>query len=202
MTATMQWKTVGSINGATAVLLYFAAAFLPLPEALGYLTAFGFGPLLAVGFLGMGHHFRAGSAARLAEIAALFGQAGGFIVLIMLTVQQALFASMASARTVPNPDTVALVNTVQLGIDVAWDMAVGVAVVLFGLVWLSACRGLWRLLGLAGVVLGGLLIGFNLWFFPSPPVESGSVDWGPFVAIWLLLAFVGLSWQPTSVEQP
>lgn len=196
------WGNVAAISGATAVLLYFAAAFLPLPEALGYLTAFGFGPLLAVGFLGMGHHFRAGSSAKLAEIAALFGQAGGFIVLTMLTVQQALFASMASAHTTADPDTVALVNTVQLGLDVAWDMAVGSAVVLFGMVWLMGCRGLWRLLGLAGVVLGGLLIGFNLWFFPTPPVESGSIDWGPFVAMWLLLAFVGLSWQPTSVEQP
>lgn len=53
MAGTVQWKVVGAISGMTASLLYCAAAFLPLPDALGYAAACYLGPLLAVGFLGL-----------------------------------------------------------------------------------------------------------------------------------------------------
>jgi heme/copper-type cytochrome/quinol oxidase subunit 2 len=51
-----------------------------------------------------------------------------------------------------------------------------------------------------GIVLGVLLLGFNLRWFPVPPAESESIDWGPFVALWMMAVFVLLVRQARSAR--
>ena len=51
-------------------------------------------------------------------------------------------------------------------------------------------RGLGFFLVLAALLLGALLLGFNLWTFPIPPEAAGTIDWGPFCALWMLVAYV------------
>jgi hypothetical protein len=66
------------------------------------------------------------------------------------------------------------------------------AVILFGVAMLGR-PGLGRIMGGLGITLGALLLGFNLWFFPAPPASASSIDWGPFVALWLLAVFAMLA---------
>jgi hypothetical protein len=75
--------------------------------------------------------------------------------------------------------------------DVAWDVLISAAVILFGIGMLSHER-FGRIFGSAGIILGALLLVFNLWYFPSPPAAAGSIDWGPAVALWLLIVSLQL----------
>jgi len=133
----------------------------------------------------------------LVQIAAIFAIADGITVLIMLSRQQAIFGVMKRAIEHASEPASADVyrkveeglNAVHLGMDVAWDVLISAAVILFGIGMLRHPK-FGRVMGALGIVLGGLLLGFNLWYFPVPPASANSIDWGPFVALWLLATFI------------
>lgn len=195
--SSLAWIRAGAICGMASFAMYLLAVFAPLPEVAGYGAAFAFGPLLGIGLVGMRELVALERPGPLVDAGALLGFAGGVTLLIMLTVQQSIFSltARAIARAGESPDADVLrrvregLNSVQLGIDVAWDVLIGAAVVLFGLAMLRHPR-FGRAFGGIGVALGVVLLAFNLWYFPVPPGESGSIDWGPFVALWMLVAFV------------
>jgi hypothetical protein len=193
------WARIGGAAGVIAVASYLAAAFVPMPDVLALSAAFAFGPLLAVGCVGLHRGSPAWSGRPLAQIAAGLAVAAGATVLSMLSVQQAVFATVRNLRgagasgDVASVDALAaLGNAVHLGIDVAWDVLISAAVILFGVAMLGR-PGMGRIMGALGVALGALLLGFNLWYFPEPPASANSIDWGPFVALWLLVTFVTLA---------
>ena len=195
--STLAWIRIGGVAGILSIVSYAAAAFAPLPDVAGYLAAFAFGPLVAVGSLGLRALLGLERRGPLVDIAALFGAAAGVTVLIMLTVQQSIFALSARALEAAGdaPDAAAIrqmrqgLNSIHLGIDVAWDVLIATAVALFGTAMLRHPR-FGRLFGGLGILLGLLLLGFNLWHFPVPPANAESIDWGPFVALWMLATFV------------
>ena len=135
------WMRAGTICGFAGGLAYALAAFAPLPDTAAYAAAFAFGPLLALGLVGLYHGVATEGTGPLLQSAVILGVAGGMTVLIMLTAQQAIFALMgdaiAGAADAAAADTYRKVregvNAVQLGIDVAWDVMIGVSVVLFAL---------------------------------------------------------------------
>ena len=195
--SSLAWIRTGGVCGLLGIASYLAAAFAPLPDVAAYAAAFAFGPLLAVGLAGARHLLVLERPGPLVDVAALFGVAAGFTVLAMLTVQQAIFgrsaAAIAAAGETPDAQVLRQVrdglNSVHLGLDVAWDVLIATSVLLFGLAMLRHPR-FGHVLGGLGVALGALLLGFNLWFFPTPPASAGSIDWGPFVALWSLAVFV------------
>lgn len=201
----VSWMRVGAACGFAGGLAYALAAFAPLPETAGYAAAFAFGPLLSLGLVGLYHGVSSEGPSPLTQGAALLGIAGGFTVLIMLTVQQSIFALSGRAiAAAPDPSQADLlrqvregVNAVQLGLDVAWDVMIGSSVVLFGIAMVRH-PAYGRVVGGIGVGLGLLLLAFNLRHFPVPPAESASIDWGPFVALWMMLVFVLLVRQARS----
>jgi hypothetical protein len=189
---TRSWTRVGAVCGFAAGLAYFSAAFLPLPAVLGYAAAFGFGPLLAIGLTGLYHCLAAERPGPLLQIAVILAIAGGITVLLMLTTQQAIFALLKpAAPSAPPVDEVLKkgLNAVHFGLDVAWDVLISAAAILFG-IGMTRHRSFGKVMGGAGIALGSLLLGFNLWYFPTPPANAGSIDWGPFVALWALAVFV------------
>lgn len=203
----VRWMRVGAACGFAGGLAYALAAFAPLPDLPGYAAAFAFGPLLSLGLVGLYHGVSSEGPSPLSQGAAILGVAGGFTVLIMLTVQQAGFAlsdrAIAAASDPAQAEVLRQVrggvNAVQLGLDVAWDMMIGSSVVLFGIAMLRH-PAYGRVVGGFGILLGVLLLGFNLRWFPVPPAESASIDWGPFVALWMMAVFVLLVRQGRSVR--
>ena len=195
----ISWIRVGWVCGFLGVVMYLLAAFAPLPDTLSYAAAFSFGPLLAVGAIGLYHCLALYRNSPLLQIAALFAIAGGVTVLLMLCTQQAIFSVTRSAAYQAAEQSNKEIydhlkqglNSVQLGMDVAWDVLISTSVILFGIAMLGHPR-FGKIIGSLGILLGGLCLVFNLYYFPAPPAAAGSIDWGPFVALWLVVVFVFL----------
>jgi len=193
----LSWMRAGGVCGLLGIGAYLAAVFAPLPDTLAYTAAFAFGPLLAIGAAGLYHCLALERRGPLLQVAAIAAIAGGVTVLIMLSTQQAIFSMMERAIAEASDSATADVyrkvadglNAVHLGIDVAWDVLISVAVILYGFAMMGHPK-FGRVMGALGVALGGLLLGFNLWYFPVPPAGAHSIDWGPFVALWMLATFV------------
>lgn len=189
------WMKTGGVCGILSIASYLAAAFVPMPDTLSYLAAFAFGPLLAIGAIGLYHGLSMEKKSPLTQIAAIFSVGAGFTVLAMLTIQQAIFAQIKDGAEKIGKDVHRQIfdglNAVHFGIDIAWDVLISTAVILFGISMLRDVK-FGKLLGLSGILSGSLLLGFNLWSFPVPPIDSGSIDWGPAVALWLIAAFIQL----------
>ena len=184
------WIITGGLCGIAAILAYFGAAFLPLPDAAGLVLAFAFGPLVSIASLGLVHAVEQGTPRVGARIACFLGASAGVTVLAMLTVQQALFA--ASGR-VPESDSsraalMELGNAVHFGLDIAWDCLIAASITLFAIhLWRVSLLG--KVLSITGVLCGVLLFGINMAAFPDPPDSIGMLDMGPFCALWMLVVY-------------
>ncbi len=204
------WIKTGAICGLLSGGLYFTVAFIPMPDMLVYIAAFAFGPLLAIGCTGLYYFLSATDESPRLQIAVVSAIAGGVTLLLMLTVQQSIFSVLEKTPAESSAEIKAVgerinkgLNNVQLGMDVAWDVLIFTATILFGYSMIKR-KGFWKIVGFIGLALGLLLLGFNLFYFPIPPADAGSIDWGPFVAIWYMVVSVILlssrELLPKSVE--
>jgi hypothetical protein len=91
--------------------------------------------------------------------------------------------------TVDQPD--AALRAVWWGLDVAWDLYIGTGTILFALCMFGR-RGLGAWLGVPGLLIGALLLIFNIVTFPNPPANTGLVDPGLLVGLWYLVVYVRL----------
>lgn len=184
-------------GGAAATLDYIIIAALPVPARLGTLMFFAFGPLIVMGMLGLAAYLELRGQRVSVTLARVFGIAAGVLVNLMAVVQMSgreyfqrfIAEAPDAAAKAALRQQLKGVFTVQLGIDVSWDIFICLATMLFGYGMLRA-GGVERWLGAAGIVAGGLLLVFNLATFPVPPGEAGSVDLGPVVGMWFLLAAI------------
>ncbi len=188
---TRTWILTGGICGVAGVLAYFGAAFLPLPDRIGLVLAFAFGPMVSVASLGLAYAVEAGSPRVGTRIAAFIGAAAGITVLGMLAVQQALFAAY---ERIPEADAartslIALGDAIHFGLDIAWDCLISASIALFAIhMWRSPQFG--KVFSMIGLACGLLLFGVNIAAFPAPPDSIGWLDMGPFCALWMLAVYV------------
>jgi hypothetical protein len=196
LTYAAAWMKTGSICGLLSMLVYFAAAFIPMPPVLSYATAFAIGPLLAIGCAGLFYFLIHDDYSPRVMIAMVSGVAASIFLLLMLTVQQSSFAIMDKSADADAGVEIKAgqkyitdgLNSVHFGMDIAWDVLISIATILFGYS-LTKKNLYWKILGIVGSILGLLLLSFNIYHFPNPPESVQSVDWGPFVAIWYILLF-------------
>jgi len=193
------WINVGSTCGLLGIVVYLLAAFVPMPDKLVLACAFAFGPLLAIGTIGLYYCLALRRNCPSVQIAVIFAVGGGITVLIMLATQQSIFELMRAAiEKAGQPEVKDAyqkiregVNAVHLGMDVAWDVLISTAGICFGYNMLKH-PAFGKVIGGLGILLGTLLLVFNLRYFPVPPISADSIDWGPFVALWFVAAFVML----------
>jgi len=74
---------------------------------------------------------------------------------------------------------------VDIGLDVAWDMLIGTALIFLGIaIWRRSGFGLgWAV---PSVILGIALILLNAATFPWPPADRGLFDVGPIVGLFVI----------------
>lgn len=204
---TRSMARAGAVAGITAVSAYFGAAFLPLPDAVGLLLAFAFGPLLGISFLGLFHQIATHRDGPALRFGVAFGLMAGVAVTTMLVIQVGnnmfLETQLAAAESEAIKEAARLVhrsvNRVQMLVDVVWDVFICGAGMFIG--WAMLRHPVFgRIFGWTGIVASALLLYLNLDTFPMPPAAAGSVDLGPLVAIWFFIVFIRSFWVTRKVQ--
>jgi len=190
--------------GLAAALTYLAWSFVPLPPRLNTLFHVFFGLLVVPGFLAVGIRVQDAGASVAALFGTLFGMIAGPFFAAMTIVQVAnltylrrFIRESQGAAKERYEEILRGVFTVQLGLDLVWDLFVTCATILIGFAMLKV-PGVRRVLGLLGIAAGALTLGLNLWTMPVPPAEAGLFDAGPAVGAWYLVVSAWMLWSSGS----
>jgi hypothetical protein len=169
--------------------------FAPLPALVTVVLASSMGPLLGVASWGLREFLTLDRRTLAADLAAASNALAGALITAMLLVQ---FAVGIRSGDEPGSDAV----SIWLGLDVAWDVYVGLGTLLFGVAALRHPQ-LGRLIGGAGIAIAVGLLALNLYTFPTPPANAGLVDLGPAVGLWYLVVTIrvlaSLGWARSAV---
>ena len=183
----------GGILGLAILLAYlnFAFGWVLLSQRLSLVLAFAIGPVAVWGTLALSESLVRVFGTFTLRVGTIFLVIGFALFTLMATMQQAVFAEYkqllgATASTqAPTAlkESFELVNRVQLGADVAFDIFYSLGIIL---VSSAIVRGRWleRVVGAYGLVVATGLLVLNMWFFPTPPAAAGSVDLGPATIAW------------------
>ena len=205
----LAWTRVGIVTGLLACVVYPLLIAAPLPERLAVVLAAAFGPLLGVASIGLYQFIGAWRKTVSLQIAVVSNVIAAAMVNLMLVVQMTLREFWRRDLEQAADDlseslveaSYAAANKVQLGLDVSWDVYIGVGTFLFALNMLGHPR-LGRIVGAAGMLIAVALLAFNLATFPVPPAEGGSIDLGPAVGLWYLavslMLWRSLGWLRTA----
>jgi len=182
------------------VLSYSLISAAPLTSGQGLIVACAFGPALMFASAGLYHVLRAHRRTVTLDLGLMANIAAGVTVTLMLFSQLGLRrwfelqfgnASTDSSERALHAAFEAA-NGIQLGLDVAWDVFLGLGTVLLALnMWRHPRFG--RLLAVSGCVIAVVLVVANLAVFPEPPGQAGSIDLGPVIGLWYLIVTVRLA---------
>ena len=193
---------VGGIAGVVSVTCYILAIALPWPEGrastLATLVLASTWPVLSIVYAYALYDYvameRQGTANRLGFV---FAAAAFTTLLAMIVVQLAVGAGLdeiVAGLDVAAADTLRRgLRLIDHGLDVAWDILIGVALVLSGIA-MSRRAGLGIAWGAASAVLGVALVALNVASFPWPPADSGLVDIGPLIGLFVMALGGRLAW--------
>jgi hypothetical protein len=187
----------GGICGIIGTTFYVLAIMIPMPPILTYSLAMSW-PLLSIVFVYALYRYIALYKQSIPnQLALLFASLAFAMVAMMMSIQLAVKFGIDDQITVsPDKEELLLMikqtlRWVDLGIDVAWDLFIGVALIFmfaalknhkqFGMVW-----------GSVAGILGIALIVLNVMTFPWPPDTQGLVDIGPAIGLFIILLSIRL----------
>ena len=182
----------GAITASLSVLFYLTWSFLPLPDGINMVLHFFFGVVLIMAFVGIYATFNTVNGNYILKAAAIFGILAGAMFMLMTVVQRSNLDTLYQNYLDATGDEKTLqgnilkaVFSVQLGIDVCWDICITVATILLGIVLLRYNKII-KLIGVIGIAVASLTLFLNLYTFPTPPSQAGLFDAGPFVGSWYI----------------
>ncbi len=200
-----RWVKLGAICGLLVSFVYPLLIFGRLPDLAAIALICAFGPLLGTASVGLYYFMVPVRKTVSLQIAAAGNVIGGSFLTMMLLVQTSLSIRMDKAvAKAADPATVESlkavwrgVDSVQLGLDVVWDVFISLGTMLFALNMLWHPR-LGKIIGTIGIALAIGLFALNVYTFPTPPGEAGLFDLGPFVGLWYLvvsiMVLLSLNW--------
>jgi len=181
------WTTIAVAAGLLACFSYPLMVYVPLPRLAQVTMGATFGPSLAVASVALARVLQERRRAPSIELAAILNSLAGALVTAMIIVQLAINYSRAPAADEQLTDLLTRrIWDVVLGLDVAFDVFIGLATLLFALNMLGDPR-FGKVIGWAGASISVfLLLGANFYFFPDPPRQHGFPEIGIFVGLWYL----------------
>lgn len=202
---TRRWIKGGALCGLAACIIYPALILIDMPQLPTVVLLAAFGPLLSIGGVGLYHLLKLHRKTVTAQIAAAAVTVAGALVNMMMIVQLSVRLTVNQYRSEESDAAILemlkwiyrVVDQVQLGLDVSWDVYIFIATFLFALNMFGHPR-FGKIFGGIGMLIALLLIGFNLYTFPTPPAEADLIDFGPLVGLWYavasILALRSLKW--------
>lgn len=184
---------LGGVAGVIATASYILIVTIPLPDAVAYFMAMLW-PILSVFFGFAVYKYIALNKQTVSnQLSFLFGCIAFTLVSIMLSVQLGVKAGMAEEIAAADADKKGILELilyslrwVDLGIDLAWDMFLGVSLIFTGFAFKSHPKiGIWWCI--PAILFGVLVLGLNLYTFPNPPNTQGILDIGPFVGTFMTI---------------
>lgn len=181
------WTRIGIVSGFVACFVYPIMVLVSLPRIPQLILGVSFGPALAVASIALAHVLQARRRAPSLELAGIFNSLAGALVTAMIVVQLAI---NDSTRPAAGDQLDTLVRhrlwDVVLGLDVSFDVFIGLATLLFAVNMMRDPR-FGRIIGWAGAFVAVVpLLGANLYFFPDPPYVHGFPHVGIFTGLWYL----------------
>ena len=197
----------GAVAGIISIVCYFGAAVLPLPQVIGNLLGFAFGPFVIVAYIGIYSSWKQEQDGALLRISCIFGIIYGAIVTSLIFIQVAnnmWHAELMEEATSEDAKEVyrtihRSVNRVQAALDVAFDLFVTVSVILLGFILIKE-NTTSKIIGIAGILIAALLLSLNLYTFPNGPAYAGLFDAGPFLGLWYSTFFIWMTYNEFSKE--
>ncbi len=168
-----------------------------IPEKLIVVLVMLLGPVAIVGMLTLSEllgRYRKSIALQAATVLSVIGFAFfNLMIVVQLTTRAYIRGYIQEAQDESAREMLRWilrgVDSVQLGIDLSFDVFFSLGMILFAAVMYGHPHfGKW--FGIPGITLGGLLLAFNLYTFPQPPADVELIDWGPFTALWWLVVIV------------
>ena len=181
------WTRIGIASGLLACLVYPIMVLVSLPRIPQLVLGASFGPALAAASVALARVLQARRRAPSLELAAVFNSLAGALVTAMIIVQLAINYSTAPAA---DDQLIAILRNrawdVVLGLDVSFDVFIGLATLLFAVNMMRDPR-FGRVIGWVGAFVSVVpLLGANIYYFPDPPYVHGFPHVGIFTGLWYL----------------
>ncbi len=192
----------GGVAGVLSIGGYLVAAFVPWPDTQFGTSATVFTvslfPILGIVYAyGLRGYIAAERDGAVNTLGFVFAALAFTTLLSMLLAQLSVVTRIAEITSgLDEPVARAIrrgLRMIDLGLDVAWDLLIGTALIFWGLA-MGRRGGLGPYWGYPSVAFGIALIVLNGSTFPTPPANAGLFDIGPFIAAFMLLLAGRLTW--------
>ena len=207
----LKWVKVSIVCGILGDICYGLAISVPMPDFLGNIVFWSFGPFLIVGAPGIYHFIGHYKKTVSLQIGSLFLMLAGFMVTTMAVVQRAVYSTFLPIKPESSDSTyqawlmgIKSGDAVQLGLDIVWDIFI-LSSMIFIAISIFKHPKLGKIISILGVVIGlaGLYLNFST--FPTPPGQAGSFDIGPLAGLWFLalmiMIIINFKWFKNSLEE-
>lgn len=207
----LNWIKTGILCGFLTTIIYPMLIFVDLPKLLTIFLAAFVGPLLSVASYGLYQFMKLHRKTVTLQVAMISNIIAGTIFNLMLIVQLASRLGISnyldSINDTANKEMLEWISrgvlTVQAGLDVSWDIYIVIGTFFFGLNMLTHPR-FGKIFGGIGILLAVLVLAFNLYTFPIPPMDAGLIDFGPFTGLWYFAITVqilrSMKWTRETLE--
>ena len=191
------WIRVGAFAGLVGTLAYFAVILAPAPLFVQVLLVTVWGLSISIGAPGMYYLLALNRKTVTLQIGVAASAVAGVVALTMLIVQVSVNTAVAPMiESPPAGSSEAMVNAawavvdyVQLGLDIVWDIYLCLAALLIA--WnMRRHPQFGSLFSVSGVLIAVALFAINIAYFPNPPANARSIDLGPLIGLWFLVVTI------------
>lgn len=181
------WAKIGIASGILACIVYPVMILVSLPRIPQIILGGSFGPALAIASIALAYILLSPRNKPTIKLAAVFNSLAGALVTAMIIVQLAInYSTAPSGDEQLNSIVRQRIWDVVLGLDVAFDIFIGLGTLFFAVNLIKDPR-FGRIIGWTGIFVAIVpLLGANIYYFPDPPYIHGFPHVGMFTGLWYL----------------
>ena len=186
------WIKTGMISGFITLAVYPVMIFVSFPVQITLVLACAFGFLFMIASIGLYNFILLNKKSVSLQLGVLFNIIAASVVTIQLALSRTIRNSNIDITKEMKNYIFQFPNTIQLGLDVVWDIFLGAGTILLAINMFRHPR-LGKIFSITGIIIALALLALNIYSFPIPPAESGSVDLGPLAALWYLAVTIRIA---------